>query len=310
MSNIPTDLLRTLITVVDQRSFTRAARALGVTQPAVSNHIKRLQTILGSELFDRSGPGLSLTPKGELIVNYARRMLSINDLILHVAEPSPSARTIRVGVPSDFLGGNLPGLMAGFRKQWPDLRFTVQPGGLDPHLDALRQGQLDIAVGLSTADPTVEARHHWVEPMIWLRGRSTSLAEKGPVPLVSFREDCVYYRTAMNALNRAGRKSELVFMGPTIVSLAAAVSAGFGIMALPRSRVWSADLLPWENAPLPKLPDLVWGVYLREGGERGPLEDLADSMAAELRARCEESAGAPAARRSNVVFARRQAASA
>ncbi|MPZ58298.1 MAG: LysR family transcriptional regulator [Rhizobiales bacterium] len=306
MNNIPTDLLRTLVTVVDQRSFTKAAQVLGVTQPAVSAQIKRLQGVLGNDLFDRSASGLNLTPKGELIVNYARRLLSINDLILHVAEPNPSAQTIRVGVPSDFLGGNLPAILAGFRKRWPDLRFNVQHGALEPQLHELRQGQLDIAVGLSSADPNPEARHHWVESMVWLRGRATRLDPVAPVPLVSFREDCIYYRTAVTALNQSGRDSELVFIGPTIVSLAAAVGAGLGIMALPRSRVWSPDLMVWDDAPLPKLPDLAWGVYLREGGEHGPLENLADSMAAELHARCTMSVKQASGRsvKSTVVMAR------
>ena len=293
MNNIPIDLLRTLVTVVDLGSYTRAARLLGVTQPAVSAHIKRLHSILGCDLFDRSGAGLSLTPKGDLIVGYARRMLSINDLILQVAEPSP--KVISVGVPSDFVGSHLPDLLAGFRKRWPEFRFLVRHGSLDTQLNDLRHGRLDIAVGLSAAEPATDARHHWVEQTVWLRGRATRLGS-GPVPLVSFREDCVYYRTAANALRRSGRDSELVFVGPTIVSLAAAVSAGLGIMALPRSRVWSPELTVWENAPLPKLSDLFWGVYVREGGERGLLEDLADSIAAELQART-MAAAKPMARR-------------
>ena len=76
MTNIPTELLRTLIAVVDVRSFTRAAQSLGVTQPAVSAQIKRLQMMLGGDLFDKSAPGVTLTPKGESVVNYARRLLS------------------------------------------------------------------------------------------------------------------------------------------------------------------------------------------------------------------------------------------
>ena len=311
MSNIPTDLLRTLITVVDQRSFTRAAQALGVTQPAVSAHIKRLQTILGSDLFDRSSPGLSLTPKGDLIVSYARRLLSINDLILHVAEPSPSAQTVRIGVPTDFLGGSIPRPLAEFRKQWPDLRFNVQSGGLESHLSELQQGQLDIAVGLSSTELALDARSHWREQTVWVRGRSTRLGSTGPVPLVALREDCIYCRTAVNALNRSGRDSELVFIGPSIASLAAAVGAGLGIMALPRSRVRSPELTIWEDAPLPKLPDLFWAVCLREGADRGPLEDLADLMATELRALCAVAAKPAATRtaKSTVVFARRAAVS-
>ena len=64
MINVPTDLLRTFIAVTDLRSFTRAAQALGVTQPAVSAQIKRLQMLLGAELFDKSAPGVTLTAQG------------------------------------------------------------------------------------------------------------------------------------------------------------------------------------------------------------------------------------------------------
>ena len=71
-TNIPTELLRTLTTVVDLRSFTRAAQSLGVTQPAVSAQIKRLQQLLGADLFDKSAPGVTLTQTGELVLNCAR----------------------------------------------------------------------------------------------------------------------------------------------------------------------------------------------------------------------------------------------
>ena len=89
MTNIPTDLLRTLVAVVDLRSFTKAAAKLGVTQPAVSAQIKRLQFLLGGELFDRSVQGISLTPQGDLVVSYARRLLSINDQIVSISDNGP-----------------------------------------------------------------------------------------------------------------------------------------------------------------------------------------------------------------------------
>src|SRR5690242_7263425 len=104
MTNIPTDLLRTLVAVADLRSFTKAATSLGVTQPAVSAQIKRLQSLLASELFDRSTPGIMLTPQGERIVAYARRMLSINDQIVEIGgENLAPERIIRVGAPGDFV---------------------------------------------------------------------------------------------------------------------------------------------------------------------------------------------------------------
>ena len=74
MTNIPTDLVRTFVAVVDLRSFTKAAAKLGVTQPAVSAQIKRLQSLLGGDLFDRSVQGQS-DAAGRLVVSYARAAL-------------------------------------------------------------------------------------------------------------------------------------------------------------------------------------------------------------------------------------------
>ena len=68
MTNIPTDLLRTFVLVVEQRSFTRAAKAQGMTQPAISAQIRRLQSLLGIELFDKSAPGVALTPMGRHVI--------------------------------------------------------------------------------------------------------------------------------------------------------------------------------------------------------------------------------------------------
>src|SRR4051812_39258386 len=101
MTNIPTDLLRTFITVVDLRSFTRASQTLGVTQPAVSTQIKRLQALIGAELLDKSAPGVTLTAKGEVIAGYARRLLAINDQILDLSSHGRTADRLRIGIPND-----------------------------------------------------------------------------------------------------------------------------------------------------------------------------------------------------------------
>ena len=104
MTNIPTDLLRTFVSVVELRSFTRAAKVQGMTQPAVSAQIRRLQILLGVELLDKSAPGVALTPVGEHVINSARRMLSVNDQIVQIASPNSAAQIVRVGVPGDCMG--------------------------------------------------------------------------------------------------------------------------------------------------------------------------------------------------------------
>ena len=77
--NLDTDLLRAFITIADEQSFTRAADLLGRTQSAVSMQIKRLEDVLQVRLFDRDGRRIRVTPEGQALMGYARRMLRLND---------------------------------------------------------------------------------------------------------------------------------------------------------------------------------------------------------------------------------------
>jgi DNA-binding transcriptional LysR family regulator len=280
MTNIPTDLLRTLVAVVDLRSFTKAAAKLGVTQPAVSAQIKRLQYLLGGELFDRSVQGISLTPQGEMVISYARRLLSINDQIVHIGSSGPRPElVIRVGTPSDFIASILPGTLAQFRERWPDVRFIVRTDFYDPLARQLRSGDIDLLMGLSMAPPH-DARHCRAQEVVWVHSAATRLDPDRPVPLVSYGESCVYHRLAVAALKSAGFYWEDVFTGPSFASLSGAVSAGLGVMAITRRRATGAGMMVWEDAPLPKLPELYSGIYIREGGARIIYEQLADDICA------------------------------
>jgi DNA-binding transcriptional LysR family regulator len=295
MLNIPTDLLRTLVAVVDLRSFTKAAHSLGVTQPAVSAQIKRLQCLLGYELLDKSAPGVSLTAQGHEVVTAARRMLSINDEIARVNSGLKS-ETLRVGIPGDFAGARIPPVLAGFRKRWPHVRFNVMAASFENMVRELKLGNLDLAVAVMKSKPAMEARHLWLDQAVWVRGDATRIDPHGPVPLVSFGEDCACRQSAVQALNRIGRECDFVFASRGIVSLEAAVVAGLGVMVLPRSRVELTSLAVWDDAPLPQLPELHCGIFLREGDDRAELAELADSIAAVLRPqlRVAEDAAPPA----------------
>ncbi|MGE3148657.1 MAG: LysR family transcriptional regulator, partial [Pseudorhodoplanes sp.] len=168
MTNIPTELLRTLVAVVDLRSFTKAAHSLGITQPAVSAQIKRLQVLLGSELLDKSAPGVSLTSAGEVVVGYARQLLSINDQILDLSSPVALAHPVRIGMTGDFVAAALASCLPRIRKAHPELSFRFQSGGIDPLLRALREAELDLVVGLLSPDSVPEARYRWSDEMVWL----------------------------------------------------------------------------------------------------------------------------------------------
>lgn len=283
MTNIPTELLRTLVAVVELRSFTKAARSLGVTQPAVSAQIKRLQGLLGTELLDKSAPGVTLTSAGELVVNYARRLLSINDQILDFVAPRSASQTLRVAATGDFTAGNISHGLACFRARRPQLRFIVGSGLMDDVLREMRDGNLDVMVCVAPAGPSFEARHSWTEELVWVRGATMKLDDAAPIPLVSYGDECPFTRGMVAALNSIGRDSELVFMGSSVAGIGAAVASGIGISALPRNSANLPGVAVWEDAPLPKLPELFCGIYVRPGGEAEDREQLADTLATALR---------------------------
>ncbi len=290
MTNIPTDLLRTLVTVVDLRSFTKAAQTLGVTQPAVSAQIKRLQTLLGSELFDRATSGIALTRQGEAVVSHARRLLAINDEILGVAKTDNARKRIRIGLPGDLSGPLLPWTLAKFRTRWPDYNFQTLSGGAPTLLRDMRQGNLDVVIALST-EPPVDARHTWSDQLVWVRSDATRVDPQAqvPVPMVAFSEECMCFRAGTKALRDSGRSHRLVMISGTVLVLSAGVDAGLGTMVMTRGRVRLTQLKRWDDAPLPKLPELHVGIYVREGADTRPLNELADELAPLLRPKPEEA---------------------
>jgi DNA-binding transcriptional LysR family regulator len=282
MTNIPTELLRTLVAVVDLRSFTKAAQSLGVTQPAVSAQIKRLQSLLGSELLDKSAPGVTLTSAGNLVVNYARRLLSINDQILDLAGQRPLAQTVRIGATGDFTAAAIARGLSSMRGRRPDLRYTVSSDHLDPLLKVLREGELDLLVWVSGTAPTQEARYCWNEELVWVRSAASHMQPEGPVPLVSYGDQCLFTRSALSAIGSAGREWEMTFIGSSIAGLSAAVASGLGVTPLPRSCANLPGVEIWEDAPLPKLPVVFSGIFIREGADADDREQIADAIAASL----------------------------
>jgi DNA-binding transcriptional LysR family regulator len=281
MRNIPTDLLRTVIAVVDLRSFTKAANALGVTQPAVSAQVKRLQSLLGCELLDKSAPGVSLTPTGAQVVSEARRLLAINDRIFDLAAPVREPQTLRFGMPGDFVSPALWYKLAHFRARWPDARLHMRTGSSDDLRRALQQGDLDLVVAMSAA-PYEDARHHWTEDVVWVRGALTALDPAAPVPLVTRGGTCVFHRRMVAALDGAGRSYNVVLTASRINDLHHAVAAGLGVTALARALAATDETSAWEDGALPKLDGLACNICVRDAAATPALDELADVLVGAL----------------------------
>jgi DNA-binding transcriptional LysR family regulator len=282
--NIPIELLRTLVAVADVKNFTRAAQSLGLTQPAVSAQIKRLQNLLATELFDKSSAGVVLTHEGKAVLTYARRLLSINDQILQVAVQEPSTRTLRVGVSGDFISTFLPRAFARLGRHSVYRRFHIT-GTMNNEklLHDLRTGELDVIVVWTPDKPEVDVRHHWTEDMVWGKSPNLMLDPAQPVPLVTRGSEWLNHQLAVSALERAGRRYEVVLVAPTILSLMTAVREGIGVMPFGRRRILNTDMDVCDESELPKLPAMGCSIYVSDVGDTEMLHKLADLIADVIR---------------------------
>jgi len=279
MINIPTEMLRTLVAVVDHKSFTKAAMSLGVTQPAVSAQIKRLQFVLGIELFDKDSAGIVLTRGGNEVVTYARRMLSINDQIVKIAAPERNDMTIKFGATGDYFSPYLPQILMRVRQRWPHQKFAVFHSQSVNLLQQLRNGELDLVVTFTAEKPEVDARYHWTEELVWVRGHSMPEPLPEVVPLVARNDHWMSRGAAFAALEKVGRPFEVILSAPTILAMLSSVRAGIGIMPFAKRRIGRADLVEVTDPSLPKLPDVVCCICVREAGDTEMLDYLATAIA-------------------------------
>jgi DNA-binding transcriptional LysR family regulator len=187
-----------------------------------------------------------------------------------------------VGVPGDFVAPLLPPILTRIRARNTDIRFIVRSAHFDTMSRDLRQGELDLMIGLSESGIVLDARHQWMEPTVWVREPGFVLDPEAPIPLVTFGEICALHRLTVASLNRAQRPFEVVFVGSSEASILAAVKGGLGVSVMARSRARGAGIEIWENAPLPPLGQLHCGIFLGETGDRLVLEELADAIFDEL----------------------------
>jgi DNA-binding transcriptional LysR family regulator len=101
--NIPIEIVRTVVAISEAGSLTKAAEKLSLSQPAVSAQIKRIQSLLGGELFKKTSNGTSPTELGKLVLHEARRMLDANDQMLRLGGVANGPQPLRLGISTLLL---------------------------------------------------------------------------------------------------------------------------------------------------------------------------------------------------------------
>ncbi len=140
--------LKYVLTVAEERSFSRAARKLYIAQPSLSQFILRLEKSLGAPLFDRAKKPLVLTEEGEMYVDYATRILGMNEEMRRSLKDSSKAGTGRLSLGVPLFRGVylLPLLLPFFRRKHPNIEITLAEGDTNYLERMLLEGSIDICI--------------------------------------------------------------------------------------------------------------------------------------------------------------------
>lgn len=228
MLDLDSYLLRAFLAVAEIGTVSGAAASLNRTQAAVSMQLRKLEDLVGVRLFSRSSKGLSLTAYGQIMLPYAREIVTLGDEAGKRLTGKTIRDRVRLGVVEDFAAGHLIQILRNFRDQNPDIEIDII---IEPNrrLAALfDDGALDLAV----CDITCLSRKPslvWTEYLMWTV-RSDFIVDAGkPLPIIMFEEGCPWTIPVTGALSQRNVNWKTACVASTLVAVATAVRVGIGI---------------------------------------------------------------------------------
>lgn len=229
--------LRAFHAVATEGGFTRAARRLGISQPAVTVQVRALERAHGLRLFDRRGGAVELTDFGRALLSRTRRVFALLDEVDDMLQSAGALMRGRLELGADGPFAVMA-LIAAFRARYPQVQIQTRMGNTARVLRDLEEGRTDLAVlMLERPDARLAAiplREDRLVALVsrehpWARRRRVSLDELDGQPML-FREQGSATRALLSAaLERAGITAEMVLELGSREALREAVAAGLGI---------------------------------------------------------------------------------
>lgn len=258
--NIPIDLLRTFVTVTELNNISRAGELLGRSQPAISLQIKRLESFTNESLFKRTqGQRFELTLSGQVLFDYAQRILVLNDEAMNYFAAPTVRDSIRLGIPNEFASTLLPKIIGRFAKIYPGVRLEVTSDLSNNLTPKFLNKQFDLLLSLSDDENLISPHSRMIkkDTLVWVSKQDTEAHLKKTIPLVVAPEGCLYRRRILQQLSRINQPWSIVYTIPGLTGIQAAIAEGLGVTALAKSTVpESLDIIP-ESEQFPDLGEVT-----------------------------------------------------
>lgn len=280
MRNLDMTTLRSFLTVAEQGGVTRAAAVLNLTQSAVSMQIKRLEELLGIELFDRRNRSLVTTASGDLLLTYARKMVDLNDEAVGRLTDEIFEGEITLGVPYDIVYPVVPQVLKRFNALFPRVKVQLVSSSTSRLIQSLSRAEVDLI--LTTEGALRPGGETLAEvPLKWTGAIGGQAWKKKPLRL-AFCNICSFRPIAIRHLDEMGLDWEMAVDSDDDRSIEALVSADLAVNAM------MADSIPPHlevintGGSLPELGIQQVNMYGNTARKDVPLSDLAAMLRQEF----------------------------
>lgn len=224
------DWLKCFVAVVDAGSLSSAAGEIHRSQSAVSMQLKKLESALGRRLLERDPRNLRLTPEGQTLLGYARRILDLHTEAQVTITGEELTGRVRLGVPDDYAARYLTPVLK---------RFAPRNSGVEIELDCEQSTSLIPRVARGELDLALVSRDHarrgtllFHEPMVWVGSGQFELWRRDPLPIAVYEETSLARRSAIASLAQQGRRYKVVYNSSSLAGQIAAVESGLAVAAL------------------------------------------------------------------------------
>jgi DNA-binding transcriptional LysR family regulator len=266
------DALRALSAIRQHGGITRAAAALGLSQSAVSHKIKRLEVSLDCELLGRRPVGPMFTAAGEDLLDYASRILGLHDEALLSLSKAPLAGRLALGMTEDTACTDLARVLGRFRRLHPNVSVRTKVRMSLVLRAMLERGELDAAI--------VQLFSHEVRPtdivlyreqLHWVKHPELALPEDGPIPFLSFDEECFYRQWALD-IGQDDAVLETIFECSSAAGIVSGVNAAMGVALLSDRHIRGEMQIVTHRLPRP--PALSYVIRCARKSRNAALDSL------------------------------------
>lgn len=269
--------LETLLVVAEEKSFTKAAEILSLTQPAVSNHILHLEKEIGVKIFFRNRGEIKITPEGEIVIKYSKRIKNLyNRMFDKISEYDRQITKLRVGITHTSESNEIAEVLAKYGASYGNINITIITDTIKNLYDMLESYEIDFAI--------IEGRRQVgdlnylmldMDYLVCILSNNNPLSQKSMVSLADLKKEHVILRlpesdtrklfeATLTSMNDSIDNFDISIEVDNIATIKDLIRKDLGVSILPKSacmdeiRKGKITALPIENLSMVRETDIVY----------------------------------------------------